>query len=312
MLPDCIPLSPKLRSWISGQFGGGLIRGWWGWRRLWLTRPTCCPSLSLPHPHPHRFICVAVCSVHPTLWQEELEELWYNSLGTIWLKNPSTILIQAPGLAADLVASLEILAIQVINLPSRAWRDIGNQPWNSSGSSLRILDCRWIRCWGNQSVRSRSKGWMWRWEVGEDLSIPEGWDWGWEKVRKRKTQGEEWKRCRAYGGHPEKPSLPRAKRAEMRLRKQKGTRIVFSAASLDSLPVSHRWHAAWPKPSPHIDPDLAFSSLCLCPCTDSLPRTAVFLRLGIWAWSLAIHYTASWVLTPYLAFRVSLFLDIHL
>lgn len=198
MLPDCIPLSPKLRSWTSGQFGGGLIRGWRGWRRLWLTRPTCCPTLSLPHPHPypHRFICVAVCSVHPTLWQEELEALWYNSLGTIWLKNPSTILIQAPGLAADLVASLEILAIQAINLPSHAWRDIGNQSWNSSGSSLRILDCRWIRCWGNQSVRSRSKSWMWRWEVGEDFPFQKAGiggerKWGRENPKEKSGKGAE-------------------------------------------------------------------------------------------------------------------------
>lgn len=108
--------------------------------------------------------------------------------------------------------------------------------------------------WGSQSARSKSKGWMWSWQVWGDLSIPDRWGWGWEKARKGKA-------CR---GNPEKPSLPRARRAEMRPHMQKGTRILFNTVLLECV-VSHSWRVVWPKPSPSSSPrsGTSFSVLVL-------------------------------------------------
>lgn len=116
--------------------------------------------------------------------------------------------------------------------------------------------------------------------------------------------------CRACGGNESLEAQPtKSKKGRDEAEEPESYSTQCPWALHQSVPAGMQ-----PRPNqdPHPDPDLGLSSLCLWPCTDSLHRTTVSLRLGIWAWSFAIHCTASLVLTPCLAFRVSFFLDVHL
>lgn len=115
------------------------------------------------------------------------------------------------------------------------------------------------------------------------------------------------------GGTHEEPSLPGAKRAEMRWNKQRGNRIVFNMVPHDSRSMSQSQHAAWPRPSPTsprprsgAQSSVPVSSFLRPSQNTSLLKTRVLgVRLG--------HlYKTSLVQTVCLALVYHLFLAVYL